>query len=85
MVGSTAGVAVAGAAASGLLTAGTAFASGPESEAGQASAADLETLRRPMVLVVRDVEAGEVGVLVGEEEIVFTDPALVARLARALR
>ena len=46
-----------------------------EEEVGRASV--------PMMLHVRDVKAGEVGVLVDEREVVFTDKALVARLLRA--
>ena len=38
-----------------------------------------------MLLQVTDAEAGEVGVLVDEREIVFTDKALVAKVLRATR
>jgi hypothetical protein len=42
-------------------------------------------LERPMLLQIRDVDAGEVEILVDDSEIVFTDRALVARVLRATR
>ncbi len=39
----------------------------------------------PFVVYIRDAVRGEVAVLRGEEEIVYTDRALVGRLQRAMR
>jgi TAT (twin-arginine translocation) pathway signal sequence len=39
----------------------------------------------PFVVFIRDAARGEVSVLRGEEEIVYTDRALVGRLQRAMR
>ena len=39
----------------------------------------------PFVVYIRNAAKGEVAVLRGEEEIVYTDRALVARLQRAMR
>jgi hypothetical protein len=39
----------------------------------------------PFVVYIRDAARGEVSVLRGEEEIVYTDRALVGRLQRAMR
>ncbi|MEO6318845.1 MAG: hypothetical protein ABIP36_08690 [Acidimicrobiales bacterium] len=48
-------------------------------------AEELAVLDRPMLLQIRDAAAGEVEILVGDTEIVFTDRALVARVLRASR
>ncbi len=65
---------------------GIALASGPAGAAEQAlDAEELAVLDRPMLLQIRDAAAGEVEILVGDEEIVFTDRALVARVLRASR
>jgi hypothetical protein len=40
---------------------------------------------QPVLVQIRDARRGEVAVLVGERELVVTDRALVARVARALR
>ncbi len=80
IVGGSAGAAAAGAAASGLLATGAARAA----DGAAATPQELERLTRPMLLHVRDAASGQVGVLVDEEELVFTDKALVARLARAV-
>ena len=39
----------------------------------------------PFVVYIRNAAKGEVAVLKGEEEIVYTDRALVSRLQRAMR
>lgn len=39
----------------------------------------------PFVVYIRDAVKGEVAVLRGEDEIVYTDRALVGRLQRAMR
>ena len=39
----------------------------------------------PFVVYIRDAARGEVSVLKGEEEIVYTDRVLVGRLQRAMR
>ncbi len=44
---------------------------------------ELERASIPMMLHVRDVKAGEVGVLVDETELVFIDKDLVAKLLGA--
>lgn len=46
---------------------------------------ELAALDQPMLVRVSDAAAGEVEILVGEDEIVFTDRSLVARLLRASR
>jgi TAT (twin-arginine translocation) pathway signal sequence len=43
------------------------------------------TTSEPFVVYIRDAAKGEVAVLRGEEEIVYTDRALVGRLQRAMR
>ena len=43
------------------------------------------TASEPFVVHIRNAAKGEVSVLRGEEEIVYTDKALVARLQRAMR
>jgi hypothetical protein len=48
------------------------------------SAAELEEVGdQPVVVNIRDAAAGEVEVLWGEREVVFTDKGLVARVLRA--
>lgn len=50
------------------------------------SAAEIDELEgEALVLNVRDAATGECEVFWGEQEAVFTDPALVARLVRATR
>ena len=39
----------------------------------------------PFVVYIRDAASGEVSVLSGEDEIVYTDRVLVGRLQRAMR
>ena len=82
-----------GSGISALGVAGAAAAAG--SLPGLASAASADAPARdeeleaaaksPMVLHVRNARKGEVGVLVGEREVVFRDRALVAKLLRATR
>ncbi len=78
----TAGVAgAAGLAAGGIvLTGGSAGAGESALDADEVAA-----LEQPMLLQVRDAAAGEVEILIGDGEIVFTDRALVARVLRATR
>lgn len=45
---------------------------------------EISALQQPMVLHIRNAEAGEVGILVGDREIVINDRALVAKIARAI-
>ncbi|MGH9212602.1 MAG: hypothetical protein ACRD2C_18315 [Acidimicrobiales bacterium] len=53
---------------------------------GSLSAAELEEVEgQSLVLNVRDAAAGEVEVFWGEQEVVFTDHSLVARVLRATR
>ena len=73
----------AGAAALGALAAvpGLAGAQGaPEAHAAGPSAADRNG---PLVAYLRDVAAGEIGLLVGTREIIVRDRELVQRLLRA--
>lgn len=82
LIGSGVGAAgvVAAGAAGGLP--GIAGAAASES----ASHEELEAAsRRPMMLHIRDARRGEVGILVGEHEVVVKDKALVAKLLRATR
>ena len=44
---------------------------------------EIEAVNGPLVVQVMDPAAGELEVLVGEREVVFTDKALAARLLRA--
>jgi len=81
LIGSGIGAAgvVAAGAAGGLPGIASAAADAPSHE-------ELETAaRRPMMLHVRDARRGEVGILVGEKEVVVKDKALVAKLLRATR
>lgn len=43
------------------------------------------TLSGPMMIYVRDVHKGELGVLVGTREVVVTDPDFVVRLLNATK
>jgi hypothetical protein len=73
----------------GQLGDGTASAATAESGAETSSLGgwfdDQSTASEPFVVYVRDAAKGEVAVLRGEEEIVYTDRALVGRLQRAMR
>jgi hypothetical protein len=44
---------------------------------------EIDAINGPLVVQVKDPAAGELEVLVGEREVVFTDRALVAKLLRA--
>jgi hypothetical protein len=73
----------------GQLGDGTASAAPPASGA-EASVlggwfGEAPTASEPFVVYIRDAAKGEVAVLRGEEEIVYTDRALVGRLQRAMR
>jgi hypothetical protein len=86
VVGGSVGALGAAGVAAGVLGKGSGGASQPQGSSPPVTALTEEELERasiPMMLHVRDVKAGEVGVLVDEREIVFTDPALVATLLRA--
>ena len=73
----------------GQLGDGTASAATSESGAATSSLGgwfgDQSTTSEPFVVYIRDAAKGEVSVLRGEEEIVYTDRALVGRLQRAMR
>ncbi len=43
------------------------------------------TADNPLVAYVRDVRSGEIAVMAGDREVVFTDKALASRLAREIR
>ena len=79
--GTTAGVAgAASVAAGGLVLGGAASAGEPPLDVEEVTA-----LERPMLLQILDAGAGEVEILVDDQEIQFTDRALVARVLRATR
>ena len=78
-----------GAATVGMLAAGfsaspglAALAAPAESSTTELSAASLSG---PMLAYVRDLAKGEVGVLVGEQEIIYRDPDFVMRLLKAAK
>lgn len=72
----------ASAATLGLLPAVPALA--VFSHSPKAPVTDLSaTLTRPMVAHVSDVASGEITLFVGDQEIVFHDPQIVARLIKA--
>ena len=64
---------------------GTASAATAESGAEPIWFGAEPTASEPFVVYIRDAAKGEVAVLRGEEEIVYTDRALVGRLQRAMR
>jgi len=74
-----AGVAGAAAAGSGFLALASPAGAGP------LTAQELSSLNQPVMLRVRNAATGEVELLVGEREVVFTDKALVANVLRASR
>ena len=73
----------------GQLGDGAASAAPPESGNGPGwfgeQFGEAPTASEPFVVYIRDAAKGEVAVLRGEEEIVYTDRALVGRLQRAMR
>jgi hypothetical protein len=69
----------------GQLGDGAASASSAGSGAESAWFGDESTASEPFVVYIRNAGKGEVAVLRGEEEIVYTDRALVGRLQRAMR
>jgi hypothetical protein len=86
LVTGSAGALGAAGVASGVLRRGGGGSRADGSSASPTTALTTEEVAQasiPMMLHVRDVEAGEVGVLVDEREVVFTDKALVAKLLRA--
>lgn|SRR6478752_2728589 len=86
LVTGSAGALGAAGVASGVLRRGGGEPGPDGSSASPTTALTPEEVERagiPVVLHVRDVEAGEVGLLVDEREVVFTDKALVAKLLRA--
>jgi hypothetical protein len=81
IVSSSAGA--AGAAATGLLG-GAVLVQSTAPEA-RLRPDELDGLSHPVLLQIRDAAAGEVELLVGDREVVFTDRALVAKVLRAAR
>jgi TAT (twin-arginine translocation) pathway signal sequence len=69
----------------GQLGDGTASAGSPESGTEPSWFGGQSVASEPFVVYIRDAAKGEVAVLRGEEEIVYTDRALVGRLQRAMR
>jgi hypothetical protein len=78
-----AGAAVIGVPISSALAAGS-TKSAPASAAGTAGAVGSQA-SGPLVVWVSDASAGDLSILVGENEVTYHDPDLVARLARAAR
>ena len=62
-----------------------ASAASPQAEAEAVWFGSQPVASEPFVVYIRDSARGEVSVLRGEEEIVYTDRALVGRLQRAMR
>ena len=54
-------------------------------DAAPLSPEELRSFDHPALLQVRDVATGEVALLVGDEEVVFVDRSLVAKVLRASR
>lgn len=73
---------VGAAATAGVAVAATAGAGAAPADAAPATALP-ETASGPLVAYVEDVRSGRVSMMVGETEVVVSDPDLVARLARA--
>ena len=69
----------------GQLGDGTASAASPETGFGSTWFGAHPVASEPFVVFIRNAAKGEVAVLTGEEEIVYTDRALVGRLQRAMR
>ena len=69
----------------GQVKAGAASAASPEAGSGSAWFGSDPVVSEPFVVFIRDAARGEVAVLRGEEEVVYTDRALVGRLQRATR
>lgn len=61
---------------------GWALSSASDNEAAL-SQNEVDDLNGPLVVQLKDAAAGELEVLYGEREVVFTDKALAARLVRA--
>jgi len=76
------GSAVAGAAAVG---GGGIAALAASSGSDALTEEEIQALDQPVLVQVRDAEKGEVEILFGENEVVFTDKSLVAKVLRAAR
>ena len=72
-----------GAATVGMLAAAPHLAALAAPAAEQAPELSATSLSGPMVTYVRNLAKGEVGILVGEREIVYHDTDLVKRLLKA--
>ena len=84
--GRDAGAAAAGAVVVvGQIGSETASAAGPETGSEPAWFGGHPVASEPFVVYIRNAAKGQVAVLRGEEEIVYTDRALVGRLQRAMR
>ena len=69
----------------GQLGDGAASAASPKAAGEPAWFGAHPVASEPFVVYIRNAAKGEVSVLRGEEEIVYTDRALVGRLQRAMR
>jgi hypothetical protein len=74
---------VAGAAA--VTAGGGLVALSTAAEAAPLTEEEVASLDQPVMLQVRDAATGEVGLLVGEREVLITDKSLVAKVLRASR
>ena len=72
-----------GAATIGMLAAAPRLATYAAPAAAQTPELSTASMSGPMVTYVRNLAKGEVGILVGEREIVYHDPELVRRLLKA--
>ena len=84
-VAAAAGVAATVAASSGLVSVQGLLAATPATPAAPADDSDVTAVGHDVVAHVHNASTGEVSVMVGEHEVVYTDRALVARLLKAAR
>jgi hypothetical protein len=77
----------AGIATTGMLATAPALINAAETPEVAPAAAELAATELPETLVahIRDFASGEIGLLVGSQEIIYRDTELVARLLRAVR
>jgi hypothetical protein len=79
---SGAGVAAAGVAIAAMPSVAAAVIS-PDAKADPAATIEELNAAGPLVVHIRDASAGEVSVMTGEQEVIFTDPAFIARVVAA--
>ena len=84
-MGAAATVAAAAAAGAGMATVGTLLSAAPVAAASNSAEADVTAVGSDVVVHVRNASKGELSLMVGERELVYTDRALVARLLKGAR